>query len=91
MKTKKATESLENVGRMVDEMEQRYEKQIDLLKFRVDDACAMAEQYLLENGELKKQLEAREVCRSFTALQLAVSLLVFVYGMVYGAYFGKCR
>jgi hypothetical protein len=45
----------------------------------------------LENEDLVEQVgglivEAREARRSFTAFQLAVSLLVFVYGMMYGKY-----
>jgi hypothetical protein len=49
----------------------------------------------LENEDLMEQVgglivEAREARRSFTAFQIAVSFLVFVYGMMYGAYFGKC-
>jgi chromosome segregation ATPase len=37
----------------------------------------------------KLEVEAQDARRSFTALQLAVSILVFLYGMLYGNYF-KC-
>jgi len=41
-----------------------------------------------ENAQLAK--DAQQARRAFTALQISVSLLVFVYGILYGAYFGKC-
>lgn len=45
-----------------------------------------------ENDDLTNQLgyliaEEREARRSFTAFQIAVSILVFLYGMMYGRYF----
>jgi hypothetical protein len=39
---------------------------------------------LTENHEL--MVEAQNARRSFTGLQIAVSVLVFVYGMLYGSY-----
>jgi hypothetical protein len=118
METKTATEALKTIECMAEEMEERYEKKIELLELRVVDACGVAERYLLENSELKKQfeantvsgkvkelelenedlvdqvggliVEAREARRSFTGLQIAVSVLLFAYGMFYGTYFGKC-
>lgn len=37
-----------------------------------------------ENHEL--EVEAQDARRSFTGFQVAVSMLVFVYGMMYGSY-----
>ena len=42
------------------------------------------EDLLLENEELEQ--EARESRRSFTSLNLALSALIFIYGMIYGSY-----
>ena len=39
---------------------------------------------LTENHEL--MIEAQNARKSFTGFQLAVSMLVFVYGMLYGSY-----
>ena len=39
---------------------------------------------LTENHEL--MVEAQNARKSFTGLQVAVSMLVFVYGMLYGSY-----
>ena len=39
----------------------------------------------IEIGQLT--VEAQEARRSMTALQLAVSILVFLYGIMYGKYF----
>lgn len=130
----KATEALENVARMTDEMEKEYEEKIEILKLQFEDACKQAEKYLVENQELKKQLdekkldnalnnvkdamsdlldeeneeltsalkdayekmdflelgltqlreEANRARRDFTGLQLAVSVLIFIYGVIYG-------
>ena len=132
----KATEALENVARMTDEMEKEYEEKIEILKLQFEDACKQAEKYLVENQQLKKQLdekkldnalnnvkdamsdlldeeneeltsalkdayekmdflelgltqlreEANRARRDFTGLQLAVSVLIFVYGVIYGKY-----
>ena len=130
----KATEALENVARMTDQMEKEYEEKIEILKLQFEDACKQAEKYLVENQELKKQLdekkldnelnnvkdamsdvldeeneeltsalkdayekmdflelgltqlreEANRARRDFTGLQLAVSVLIFIYGVIYG-------
>jgi regulator of replication initiation timing len=99
---KTATEALENIGNMAQEMEDRYEEKIEILKLQFEDACAQAEKYIIENKNLKIEndelvhevgsliVEAQEARRSFTAFQIAVSLLVFVYGMMYGTYFKTC-
>ena len=49
----------------------------------------------LENEDLAEQVgelivEARESRRLFTGLQLAISALIFAYGLFYGAYVGRC-
>jgi hypothetical protein len=49
----------------------------------------------LENEDLMEQvgeliIEARESRRLFTGLQLAISALIFAYGLFYGAYVGRC-
>ena len=130
----KATEALENVARMTDQMEKEYEEKIEILKLQFEDACKQAEKYLVENQQLKKQLdekkldnalnnvkdamsdlldeeneeltsalkdayekmdflelgltqlreEANRARRDFTGLQLAVSVLIFIYGVIYG-------
>jgi hypothetical protein len=97
--TKTANEALENIGKMAQEMEERYEDKIELLQFQFEDACKMAERYLVKNKELEVEneelvyevgsmiTEAQEARRSFTAFQLAVSILIFLYGMMYGQYF----
>lgn len=99
---KTATDALENIGNMAQEMEDRYDEKIELLQLQFEDACKQAEKYITENKTLKLEneelvyevgsliAEGREARRSFTAFQLAVSLLIFVYGIMYGAYFGKC-
>lgn len=76
--------TLENIGNMADEMEQRYEEQIDLLKFQVDDACSMAERFLEENEQLKTDIKEYKDWRK---VHCALYFLLFVYGLVYGAYF----
>ena len=99
---KNATEALENIANMAQEMEDRYEEKIEVLRLQVDDAVKIAEKYIIENTALKTEndelvhevggliAEAREARRSFTAFQFAVSLLIFVYGMMYGTYFKTC-
>jgi regulator of replication initiation timing len=91
-----------NIGNMAQEMEDRYEEKIEILKLQFEDACAQAEKYIIENKNLKIEndelvhevgsliVEAQEARRSFTGLQLAISALIFAYGLFYGAYVGRC-
>lgn len=92
---KSATEALENIGRMADEMENTYKEKIEILELIRDEAIATLEKYMDENKELRQHMaelftEEQDERRSFTVLQLAVSMLIFVYGMIYGSYLGKC-
>lgn len=81
-----ACESLDKVARMAEEMEDK----IEILEFQRDDLCRMVEQFILENEDLKERLTYEEDSRaSYTRLQIAVSVLVFVYGLLYGSFF--CR
>ncbi len=57
------------------------QEEINELNEAIDDLA-------LENDALA--VDAREARKSFTGLQIAVSVLIFAYGMFYGAYFGKC-
>ena len=123
---KTATDAIGNAAKMAQEMEDRFQ-------YQLDDACRMVERLREENETLKKHLEAdkslndakgamsdvleeeneeltsalkdayermdfmelgltqlREEAncarRDFTGLQLAVSILIFVYGIIYGKY-----
>jgi DNA-directed RNA polymerase specialized sigma54-like protein len=79
-------ESLDKVARMAEEMEEK----IEILEFQRDDLCRMVEQFILENEDLKERLTQEEDSRaSYTRLQIAVSILFFVYGLLYGSFF--CR
>lgn len=44
----------------------------------------------LANENEQLAVDARDARRSFTMLQVSVSILLFAYGLFYGAYFGKC-
>ncbi len=122
----KASNAIANAMRMTEEVEEKHQLQLD-------DACELAERYLLENEELKKQIEAEKAGDSMTdlldeeneeltsalkdayekmdflelgisqlreeanrarrdmnGLQLAISILIFVYGMYYGMFVRKC-
>ena len=79
-----ATEALDNIERMADDMEQRYENRIEILQVQLSDAYMIAESCIEENEELKDSI--REL-RGWTKVHYALYFFLFVYGMVYGAYF----
>ena len=56
----------------------------DELEAEVAELNEEVDVLLTENHEL--MVEAQNARRSFTAFQIAVSALVFVYGMMYGSY-----
>ena len=60
----------------------------DELEAEVAELNEEVDVLLTENHEL--MVEAQNARRSFTAFQIAVSLLIFVYGMMYGTYFKTC-
>lgn len=68
-----------------------YKEKIEILEIQVEDAYRMIERYILENERLGERVQTEEEKRvSMTRLQIAVSLLIFVYGWLYGSYF-KCN
>lgn len=79
-----ATEALDNIGRMADDMEQRYETKIEILQVQLSDAYMMAESYAEDNDKLNDSI--REL-RDWNKVHYALYFFLFVYGMVYGAYF----
>lgn len=84
----RATEALEKIGKMADDIEESYEKKIELLEFQVEDAYNIAEQAFQEKHNL--QTELHEV-RGWKKVHYAVYFFLFVYGLVYGAYFCRKR
>ena len=54
------------------------------LRDEISDLNDDIDSLLTENHEL--EVEAQYARRSFTGFQVAVSMLVFVYGMMYGSY-----
>lgn len=71
--------TLEKIGHM----EERYEAQIDLLRFQIDDVSNMTETLIGENEVLKVDLKE---LREWRKVHYALYFFLFVYGMVYGAY-----
>lgn len=71
----------------LEKVENNYKEKIDILEIQVEDAYRMIERYILENERLGERDASRA---SMTRLQIAVSLLIFVYGWLYGSYF-KCN
>lgn len=64
---------------------------MDALYTRAENLENKVTELQTENDDLTNQLgyiiaEEREARRSFTAFQFAVSILVFLYGMMYGKY-----
>ena len=79
-----AAEALDNIQTMADEMEERYERQVDLLKLQVEDASSLAEEYFQKTHDLHSELAE---LRDWNKVHYALYFFLFVYGMVYGAYF----
>ena len=86
-----ATQSLEKIGDMVEEMENEYKEKIEILHLQVEDACRLVERYIVENEKLANHMDtmkdALEKHTEWSKLSMAIYVLVFVYGLVYGAYF----
>lgn len=98
---KTAYDALDNIGNMADEMEQRYEKLEFEKECYMNEMESLVESKHQIESEVKelndiidnmviqtRQLEDEllDARTSFTGLQLAVSILIFVYGLIYGKY-----
>jgi len=75
----------------IDELHTEMEDMNDI----VDRTIARSRELEEEKKELVKRvqeliLDGQDARRTHTALEVTVSVLVFVYGMIYGAYFAKC-
>jgi hypothetical protein len=83
-----ATQSLE---KMVEDMENDYKEKIEILHLQVEDACRLVERYIVENEKLANHIDtmkdALDKHTEWSKLSMAIYVLVFVYGLVYGAYF----
>jgi predicted nuclease with TOPRIM domain len=71
----------------LDELEKMYNTRQEL-QTEINELNDAIDDLANENEQLA--VEARDARRSFTALQISVSILLFAYGLFYGAYFGKC-
>lgn len=76
--------SLEKVAQMTEEMEKRYEERIEILQLQVEDAYGMIERYIIENEKFAKSVNDNQ---EWNKIYIAMYLLLFVYGMIYGVYF----
>jgi hypothetical protein len=76
-------QSLEKVTQMAEEMEDNYKEKMEILQLQVEDACGLVERYILENEKLIHQLEKHN---ERNKIYMALYILLFVYGLVYGAY-----
>jgi chromosome segregation ATPase len=104
-----AKQALDNIGNMADEMEQRYEKNIEKLEYEkeyfmnemerlvaskfelqteVNELNDVIDDMVIQHREMEEEIQSAR--RSFTGFQVALSMLVFVYGMLYGTYIGIC-
>ncbi len=80
---------------MLEEENEELTEVMDALYTRAENLENKVNELQTENDGLIYEIgsliiEAQEARRSFTSLQIAVSLLVFVYGMLYGSYFNAC-
>ena len=82
----------EKVAKMAESMEERYENQVEILKLQVEDACGMVERYIVENERLTHEMQdlrtVLEKHNEWNKISMALYMLLFVYGLVYGKYFG---
>lgn len=65
---------------------------VEKAEFEKEYYLTELEKLAYENDELVNEvgeliIEAQNARQSFTGLQIAVSILIFVYGMLYGNYF----
>lgn len=85
-----ALQSLEEVAQMAEEMENNYKEKIEILTLQVEDASGMMERYIQENETLTEEIQdlktALEKHAEWNKLSMALYILLFVYGLVYGAY-----
>lgn len=98
MERKRTTLSLEDAIEMAEELEFKNEYYLDELEkmsktngelqTEITELNDAIDDLANENEQLA--VEARDARRSFTMLQVSVSILLFAYGLFYGAYFGKC-
>jgi chromosome segregation ATPase len=89
-----ATRSLDKAADMADELEykvqyflqqlERTENTKHELQTEVNELNDAIDSLYEENTQLEQ--DNRDARRSFTGLQIAVSVLVFAYGLFYGAY-----
>jgi hypothetical protein len=85
-----ATEALENIGKMANEMENTYKEKIEILELQVEDMSRIAERYLVDNETLTDELDDyRRWHKTSNMLPIALSLLMFVYGLVFGVYLNR--
>lgn len=97
----KATEAIQAAGNMAEELEDEIERQKTISRAKDDLINSLEEENyeltsglkdayekmdFLELGLTQLREEANCARRDFTGLQLAVSLLIFVYGIIYGKY-----
>ena len=83
-----ASESLTKVVEMYERKERQIEdlkNEIELLEFKVDCLEHQLRGITRDNAELHHEADRNRA--SFTNLQVAVSVIVFAYGWLYGSYF----
>ena len=68
----------------LDYAKQYYQAEVEELQNEIKELNEAVDDLLMENNDLF--VEAQNARRSFTGLQIATSMLLFVYGMLYGLY-----
>jgi hypothetical protein len=79
-----ATNALKRVGDIAEQMEEEYKEKIELLEFQRDDLLKWLQRVVDENDILTERIKDNKLY-----LYYAVSLMLFVYGMIYGVYMNK--